>query len=88
MTATPSEGEGPLLGRQLDVLRTTYPAWEIDFRADAPATTRWTAVLRRPVTARLSAGGVRARIGCQDAFTLASALSHQCCLLHNGRAGA
>ncbi|NJP93413.1 hypothetical protein HCN51_28875 [Nonomuraea sp. FMUSA5-5] len=86
MTATPSEAEGSLAGRQLDALRTTYPAWDIHFRVDAPGAARWTAVLLRPVSARLSAQGVRQRIGCSDAITLASALAHQSALLHNNRA--
>ncbi|MFB4266506.1 hypothetical protein [Nonomuraea sp. GTA35] len=80
----PSEAEWPLAGRQLDALRSTYPAWEIHFSVDAPAAARWTAVLLRPMTARLSARGVRERVGCPDAITLASTLAHQAGLLHKG----
>ncbi|MEV0617284.1 hypothetical protein AB0I81_28450 [Nonomuraea sp. NPDC050404] len=85
-TPFPAEGDGHLTSRQLDALRSTYPAWEIHFRVDEPGTTRWTAVLRRPVTAKLWSDGVRERIGSPDAVTLASVLSRQSSLLHNGRA--
>ncbi|GAA4939801.1 hypothetical protein HD597_009056 [Nonomuraea thailandensis] len=84
MTAAPFEAEWPLAGRQLDALRSTYPAWEIHFRVDAPSAARWTAVLLRPMTARLSAHGVRERVGCPDAITLASTLARQSGLLHKG----
>ncbi|MEV4168503.1 hypothetical protein [Nonomuraea sp. NPDC049709] len=82
---SPPENDHPLARRQLEVLRSTYPAWEIHFRIDAAGAPRWTAELRRPVTAQLTANGVRERIGGPDAITLASALAHQSSLLHNGR---
>ncbi|TYB59869.1 hypothetical protein FXF51_33215 [Nonomuraea sp. PA05] len=83
MTGTPFETEWPLAGRQLDALRSTYPAWEIHFRVDAPGAARWTAVLLRPMTAQLSAQGVLESIGCSDAITLASTLARQASLLHS-----
>jgi hypothetical protein len=71
-----------LLNRQLHALRTTYPAWEIHFSPDPG---HWTAVLRRPLTAQLAAGGVRKRLAGPDAITLASALAHHTTLLHTRR---
>ncbi|MFC4115649.1 hypothetical protein [Nonomuraea zeae] len=91
MIDTPAEEQadtdGLLAGRQLDALRTTYPAWEIQHLAEGPGPARWTARLRRPVTAQLLAAGVRERVGGPDAITLASALAHQSALLHNRRPG-
>ncbi|MFI7618696.1 hypothetical protein ACIBP6_46475 [Nonomuraea terrae] len=74
-----------LVERQLHVLRTTYPAWDVRFRPDVPAGGRWTAVLGRPLTAQLAAGGVRKRLAAPDAITLASALAHHTTLLHARR---
>ncbi|PZG03075.1 hypothetical protein, partial [Nonomuraea aridisoli] len=68
-----------LVTRQLHALRTTYPAWEIHYSPDPG---HWTAVLRRPLTAQLAAGGVRKRLAAPDAITLASALAHHTTLLH------
>jgi hypothetical protein len=85
--AAPAESDGLLVGRQLDVLRSTYPAWEIHHRLDGPSTARWTAELRRPITAQLAAAGVRERVGAPDAVTLASTLAHQSSLLHTWRSG-
>ncbi|TMR98047.1 hypothetical protein [Nonomuraea basaltis] len=82
---SPAEGDAHLTGRQLDVLRTTYPAWEIHYLVDAPDAARWTAELRRPITVRMSAAGIRQRIGSPDAVTLASTLAHQASLIHNER---
>ncbi|MEW9546898.1 hypothetical protein [Nonomuraea sp. NPDC050783] len=83
MSGRPTDADALHAGRQLAVLRTTYPGWEIDHLADRPAP--WTAVLRRPVTAGLLAAGVRRRLDGPDAVTLASALAHQASLLHNQR---
>ncbi|GAA3527722.1 hypothetical protein GCM10022419_003140 [Nonomuraea rosea] len=89
MIDTPAEGraesDGPLAGRQLDALRTTYPAWEIQHLPEGPGQARWTARLRRPITAQLRAVGVQEHVAGPDAFTLASALAHQAALLHNRR---
>ncbi|MFG1707235.1 hypothetical protein ACFLIM_28965 [Nonomuraea sp. M3C6] len=81
---TPPDSDG-LVERQLDVLRTTYPAWEIHFLTDGPSVGRWTAELRRPLTPQMVAAGVRQRIASPDAVTLASALAHQASLIHNRR---
>ncbi|MEO3873568.1 hypothetical protein ABGB18_32560 [Nonomuraea sp. B12E4] len=78
----PLESDGQFMARQLDVLRTTYPGWEIHLGADGPGAARWTAELRRPVTAQMLAAGMRERLVSHDAVTLASALAHQACLLH------
>lgn len=86
-TGSSAESETQLAGRQLEVLRTTYPAWEIQVRTDEPGATRWTAVLRRPITAQMAAAGLRRRICGPDAITLAGALAHQVSLLHNRRSG-
>ncbi|SEG99539.1 hypothetical protein SAMN05444920_113135 [Nonomuraea solani] len=83
-----ASSESDLVGRQLEVLRSTYPAWKICFRHDEPGTARWTAVLRRPITAQMTAAGLRQRIDGPDAITLAGALAHQAALLHTRRAGA
>ncbi|SDH85352.1 hypothetical protein [Nonomuraea jiangxiensis] len=80
--ASPPDDDGRFVGRQLDVLRTTYPAWEIRLGVDGLGAARWTAELRRPVTAQLLAAGVRERVAGPDAVTLASALAHQMYLLH------
>jgi hypothetical protein len=72
--------------RQLVVLRSTYPGWEIQHVIGGPEIDRWTAVLRREMTGRMLAAGVRERVEAPDATALASALSHQVTLLHNARA--
>ncbi|MGW0801961.1 hypothetical protein [Nonomuraea sp. NPDC002799] len=83
----PAEVDLLLIARQLDVLRSTYPAWEIQVRVDGPCVARWTAELRRPVTALMSAAGVRERVCSPDAITLASALAHQASLIHRHPVG-
>ncbi|MCK2221384.1 hypothetical protein MF672_047415 [Actinomadura sp. ATCC 31491] len=85
MSGPSTDADAQLPWRQLAVLRSTYPAWEIDYLADPPVPDPWTATLRRPVAERSSARGVRRRLDAPDAVTLASALAHQATLLHNQR---
>lgn len=75
-----------LEGRQLAALRVTYPAWEISYGGDGPHMGRWTAELRRQITAPMRAAGIRQLIQSPDAVTLASTLAHQTSLIHGRRA--
>ncbi|TMR22096.1 hypothetical protein ETD86_13080 [Nonomuraea turkmeniaca] len=62
--------------RQLDALRSTYPAHDIEHGS------QWTARLRRPLTQKLRNAGVHELIEQADAESLASTLAHQTRLLH------
>ncbi|MGP3921407.1 hypothetical protein [Nonomuraea sp. 10N515B] len=72
-------------GRQLSVLRNTYPAWDITNERDASECLWWTAKLLRPLTAALVAAGVMSPIRRVDAIALASTLAWQSALLHSVR---
>ncbi|MEU8251962.1 hypothetical protein [Nonomuraea sp. NPDC048916] len=67
------------------MLRTTYPGWEIH-RVVHAAGERWTATIRRPLTAEMVAAGVVRDVSQPDASSLASTLAHQAFLVHNARA--
>lgn len=71
-------------GRQLSVLRNTYPAWDIDREPDASGRTRWTARLPG-YTPAMARAGVQATVREDDAIALAAALASQAGLLHNAR---
>lgn len=73
--------------RQLDVLRTTYPGWEIWYGYDSAGRLWWVADLRRPLTAAMQAAGVLARVQCRDPIELASALAWQVSYVHRSQAG-
>ncbi|NUW35048.1 hypothetical protein HTZ77_26990 [Nonomuraea sp. SMC257] len=77
---------GSYAGRQLAVLRSTYPGWEIQRVIITANEAEFTAKLRRPITAAMAAAGVEAQITEPDAASLASALSQQAALIHNCRA--
>lgn len=73
--------------RQLSVLRSTYPGWEIQHMLGATSGTgTWTAELRRPRTPAMAAAGVEMDISRPDAASLASALARQAELIHTARA--
>lgn len=72
-------------GRQISVLRTTYPAWNISYEHDASGYLWWTAELLRPLTAELVAAGVMSPVRREDAIALASTLAWQSALLHSVR---
>ncbi len=71
-------------GRQISVLRNTYPAWDIDREQDASGQVWWKAELRQPLTATMAAAGVLRSIRQPDAIALAATLAWQAALLHHG----
>ncbi|MDP4511923.1 hypothetical protein [Nonomuraea turcica] len=71
-------------GRQLSVLRNTYPAWDIDRERDATGNVWWTARLRPDLTPAMAAAGVLQTARRVDAIALASTLAWQSALLHHG----
>lgn len=77
-----------LRGRQLSVLRNTYPAWDISYARDASGCRWWTAALRQPLTVELVAAGVMSPVRREDAIALASTLAWQSALLHSVRGSA
>ncbi|TDE38813.1 hypothetical protein E1295_33195 [Nonomuraea mesophila] len=72
-----------LRGRQLSVLRNTYPGWDIDYQSDAFGRVWWTAELRRTLTLEMATAGVMRSVRQEDAIALASTLAWQSALLHN-----
>lgn len=72
-------------GRQLSVLRNTYPAWDIDIEPDAFGQPRWVARLRRRVSVQMTVAGVVQGFWREDAIALASTLAWQAALLHSVR---
>ncbi|MEU7838173.1 MULTISPECIES: hypothetical protein [unclassified Nonomuraea] len=76
-----------LRGRQLSVLRNTYPGWDIDYESDASGRMWWTAELRRTLTLEMATEGVMRIVRQEDAIALASTLAWQSALLHNTRSG-
>lgn len=87
----PEDAERPIepssrrAARQLAVLRTTYPGWDIHHVIGEPEASRWTAALRRKVTGRMKAAGIEERIEAPAAEALAARLSHQAALMHGRR---
>lgn len=75
-----------LRGRQLSVLRNTYPGWDIDFERDSAGRLWWTAELRKAVTVEMVAAGVVQCVRQPDAIALAATLAWQSALVHNCRA--
>ncbi|WP_327589056.1 hypothetical protein OHA25_20105 [Nonomuraea sp. NBC_00507] len=71
-------------GRQLLVLRNTYPAWDIDCERDATGNVSWTARLHPDLTPAMVAAGVLQTVRRLDAIALASTLAWQSALLHHG----
>ncbi|MGW0806807.1 hypothetical protein [Nonomuraea sp. NPDC002799] len=71
-----------LRARQLDVLRSTYPGWEITYRRDAAGGEWWDAELRRVITERMLNIGVVKTVHHRDAIALAATLSCQAALVH------
>ncbi|MFG3439516.1 hypothetical protein ACGF0J_19930 [Nonomuraea sp. NPDC047897] len=82
----PTEHASHLVARQLAILRTTYPGWEIQRVYLGPGEVTWTATLRRDTTASMRAAGVAPHIERTDAPSLASVLALQAALIHNHRA--
>lgn len=76
-----------LRGRQLSVLRNTYPGWDIDHESDASGRVSWTAELSRTLTLEMATAGVMRTIRQENAIALASTLAWQSALLHNTRFG-
>ncbi|SDL72556.1 hypothetical protein SAMN05421874_1284 [Nonomuraea maritima] len=74
-----------LRGRQLSVLRNTYPGWDIDAPNDSSGAQSWTARLRIPLTFELMTAGAQQSVAQVDAIALASALAWQTALINNGR---
>ena len=74
-----------LRARQLAVLCTTYPAWDVDCERDPSGHLWWTAELRRPITLELVTAGVMRTVQREDAIALASALAWQSALVHSVR---
>ncbi|WP_431931688.1 hypothetical protein [Nonomuraea jabiensis] len=74
-----------LRGRQLSVLRNTYPGWDIDYESDGSGRMWWTAELRRMPTLDMATAGVMRNIRQHDAIALASTLAWQSALLHTTR---
>jgi hypothetical protein len=75
-----------LRGRQLSVLRNTYPGWDIDFERSVSGQVWWTAELRKAFTVEMVAAGVVQCIRQPDAIALAATLAWQSALVHNSRA--
>ncbi|MFG1958840.1 hypothetical protein [Nonomuraea sp. NPDC049028] len=75
-----------LRGRQLLVLRSTYPGWDIDFERDSTGQLWWTAELYKAVTLEMVAAGVVQCVRQPDAIALAATLAWQSALVHNCRA--
>ncbi|MEV1241620.1 hypothetical protein ACIBO2_15140 [Nonomuraea sp. NPDC050022] len=75
-----------LRGRQLSVLCSTYPGWEIDFGRSVSGQMWWTAELRKAVTVEMVAAGVVQCVRQPDAIALAATLAWQSALVHNCRA--
>lgn len=71
--------------RQLNVLRNTYPAWDIDLERDGFGQLRWIARLRWRVTVRMVTAGIMQSLRRDDAIALASTLAWQTSLLHSVR---
>lgn len=80
MTQTPGP-EAAAMERQLYVLRTTYPAWEIDTEVDLQGAVWWRATLLRPVTPEMAQRGVQEFIRGSDGVELGVELSRQTTLL-------
>ena len=74
------------LSRQLAVLRSTYPGWEIQRIIGEPEGDTWTAELRRELTCQMRVAGVKEHISAPDAMSLAATLSQQVALIHHHRA--
>jgi hypothetical protein len=85
ITGGPIESLSRQSVRRLAALRSTYPGWEIQHVIGGPEIDRWTAILRRKMTGRMLAAGVKEHVEAPDATALASALSHQVTLLHKAR---
>jgi len=73
-----------LRGRQLSVLRNTYPGWDIDFERDSTGRVWWTAELCEAVTLEMVVAGVVQCVRQPDA--LAATLAWQAALVRNSRA--
>ena len=76
-----------LRGRQLSVLRSTYPGWDIDYESDGSGRMWWTAELRRMPTLEMATAGVMRSVRQEDAIALVSTLAWQSALLHTTRPG-
>ncbi|WP_146178172.1 hypothetical protein [Nonomuraea fuscirosea] len=72
--------------RDLDVLRTNYPGWNIYRRRDQNGRERWVAELISVITPEMKEAGAVATIDLSDAVALAAALSWQTDVLHQFRA--
>lgn len=74
-----------LRGRQLSVLRNTYPGWDIRYESNASGQMWWTAELRRTLTLEMATAGIMRTVRQENAIALASTLAWQSALLHNTR---
>ncbi|MEU4228652.1 hypothetical protein AB0F17_30535 [Nonomuraea sp. NPDC026600] len=74
-----------LRGRQLSVLRNTYPGWDIHYESNASGQMWWTAELRRTLTLEMATAGIMRTVRQENAIALASTLAWQSALLHSTR---
>lgn len=74
-----------LAKRQLEVLSTDYPGWDITCSAGPSGDKRWTATLIQELTPLLANAGVVEVVNRDSAMSLGSALTHQARLLHSVR---
>jgi hypothetical protein len=72
-----------LRGRQLSVLRNTYPGWDIEYEPDAAGRMWWKARLRPSYTLEMATAGVLQFVERPDAIALASTLAWQTALVHS-----
>jgi hypothetical protein len=75
----------PRSTRQLAMLRTDFPAWDIELDTETCRALKWTAVLRQELDARMRKAGIRERIECDSPYDLHRELSRQVTLIHNSR---
>lgn len=77
--------EHELAARQLAVLSSTYPGWEISYDTDSSGRQCWTAELVGEITDRMRAAGVVKHLRREGCPELASALGRQAVLIHTNR---
>jgi hypothetical protein len=76
-----------LKARQLTLLESEYPGWDITYSTDEAGHDRWQATLRRELTKPMRHLGVVETVEQDSAIGLASALSGQSAKLAQIRAG-
>lgn len=75
-------------GRQLSVLRNTYPRWDIAIERDQSGQLVWIANLHGKVTLEMATAGVYPIIRQDDAISMAAFLAWQSAILHPFRSTA